>query len=168
VKEVIGNVFTYNPRLRPVESTPNTVDELLKFKPTYGNILRCVTTNGIVKKNGDLVMGAGVAREAKRRFNELPHIFGQNIDKNGNHVYIVEKYGIASFPTKHHWKNDSDINLIAQSCRELLFLSKSWDYILLTRPGCGLGKLSWVDVRPVLASYFDDDKFILVHPYKDD
>jgi len=35
---------------------------------------RCVTTNGVVKPNGKLVMGAGVALDAKRLF----HIFQPN------------------------------------------------------------------------------------------
>jgi hypothetical protein len=165
--EVIGDLFTYNPTSKPLQTAPNTVDELLQYKPSHGNILRCITTNGIVKSNGDLVMGAGIAKEASRRYMELPHIFGDKVDERGNHVYIIEKYGIASFPTKNHWRDPSDINLIAQSCRELVHFGKKWEYILLPRPGCGLGGLDWdKQVRPLISHYFKNDKFIIVHPYQ--
>jgi len=164
--EVIGNLFTYNPRTTPLEKTPDSVEDLLSFKPDFGKVLRCVTTCGVVNKKGYLVMGAGIAREAKRRFMELPYIFGQKVDEKGSHLHIVEKYGIASFPTKHHWKEKSDLNLIAKSCRELVHFSKKWDFVLLPRIGCTNGGLSWDEVKPIVASYFHEDRFTLVHPYK--
>ena len=161
--EIQGDLFTYNPRAIPLEATPNTVEELLAFSPSHGNILRCITTNGVVNKLGYLVMGAGVAKLAKRRFRELPYLLGQKIDERGNHVYIIDEYGMASFPTKHHWKDDSDINLIVQSCRELLHISKKWDYVILPRPGCGLGGLAWNEVKPIISEILHQDKFIVVH-----
>ena len=161
--EVTGNLFTYNPI--ETQLTPNNMEELLNFKPS-SKILRCVTTNGIVKTNGDLVMGSGIAKEAKRWFRELPHILGDVVDSRGNHAYIIEKYGIASFPTKHHWKNNSDPNLIARSCREILHFGKKWEYILLPRVGCNNGGLGWEQVKPILLTYFQNDKFIVVHSYK--
>jgi hypothetical protein len=163
MREVSGDLFTYNPRSTLIETTPNTVEELLTFKPTHGNILRCVTTNGVVNNKGYLVMGAGIAKHAKRRFPELPYIFGQNVDERGNHVKIVDNYGIASFPTKHHWKNNSDINLILRSCRELVCFAKNWDYVLLPRPGCNLGGLEWLEVKPLIQQILHQDKFIVVH-----
>lgn len=161
--EVIGDLFFYNPKPNKLEITPDNIDELINFKSTHGSVLRCVTTNGIVKASGSLVMGAGVAKEAARRFPELPHLLGQLVDEKGNHVFIIEKFGIASFPTKHDWKNNSDIDLIAQSCRELKWLSKKWDYVILPRVGCGLGGLDWDNqVKPVVETYLDEDKFIVV------
>ena len=164
--EVVGNVFTYNPQNIPLEKTPDTVDELLSFKSDFGGVLRCITTCGVVNKNGYLVMGAGIAREAKRRFTDLPYLFGQRIDECGLHIHIVEEYGVTSFPTKYNWKENSDINLIAKSCRELVHFSKKWKYVILPPVGCTNGGLLWEDVRPVIASYLDNDKFIIVHPYK--
>lgn len=43
----------------------------------------CITTNSILNKNGELVMGAGVALEAKQRFPELPKVYGSKIKKDG-------------------------------------------------------------------------------------
>lgn len=36
----------------------------------------CITTNGIVKKNGCAVMGAGIAKEANMRFSGLARNLG--------------------------------------------------------------------------------------------
>lgn len=164
--EVLGDLFTYNPKLLPIEKTPDSVEALLSFKPSFGKVLRCITTCGVVSKNGYLVMGAGIAKDAKRKFMELPYIFGQNVDEKGNHFHIIKKYGVASFPTKHHWKEKSDINLIARSCRELLHFSREWDYVLLPRVGCNNGGLLWDEVKPVVETYLHSDKFTIVHPYE--
>ena len=57
---------------------------------TKGNVFEhldldyiCITTNSILNKNGELVMGAGVALEAKQRFPELPKVYGSKIKKMG-------------------------------------------------------------------------------------
>lgn len=163
MQEILGDLFTFNPRTTPIEQTPDSVEDLLNFKPSYGKILRCVTTNGVVKNNGSLVMGAGVAKEAAKRFPELPHLLGQLVDERGNHVFVFDQFGVASFPTKHHWKENSDLQLIEQSCRELVWLSKKWDFVLLPRVGCGMGGLDWEnEVKPLVSKYFTSDKFIIV------
>jgi hypothetical protein len=38
-----------------------------------------VTTNGIIKSNGDAVMGAGIALEAARKFPDLPRQLGDRL-----------------------------------------------------------------------------------------
>lgn len=165
MREVVGDLFTYNPTPNNIEKTPDSVEELLAFRASHGNILRCVTTNAVIKPSGYLVMGAGIAKKAARRFPELPYLFAQKIDERGNHVHIIEKYGICSFPTKHHWKDPSDINLILRSCRELVCFTKKWDYVLLPRPGCNNGGLEWDTVRAVIEPLLHNDKFIIVHSY---
>lgn len=35
-------------------------------------------------------------------------------------------------------------------------------YILLTRPGCGLGNLDWKNVKKILLQYFESNKFKIV------
>lgn len=125
-----------------------------------GRVLRCVTTNGVVKRNGELVMGAGVARQAAQRHPRLPSILGRLVQERGNHVHVVDD--LASFPTKHHWKQPSDLNLIIRSARELVYEARNFDSVVMTRPGCGLGRLKWEDVRPWLENLFDD-RFLVVH-----
>lgn len=124
--------------------------------------LRCITTNGVVKKNGELTMGAGIALAAKQNFPRLPKLLGDLVHKTGNHVYILPEIRIASFPTKHDWRDKSDLNLIEQSCKELVEKTANWELILLPRVGTANGKLSWEQVKPILSKYLDDRFVILV------
>lgn len=126
----------------------------------------CVTTNGIVKKNGEAVMGAGVALQAKNRYPNLPKSLATRLRSAGNHVYHIPQSdgsNIITFPTKHNWRDDSDISLIERSCEELVVLTdrRAWNKVVLTRPGCANGKLNWDTVRPVLKKHLDDRFFII-------
>lgn len=126
----------------------------------------CVTTNGIVKKNGELVMGAGCALAFKKAFPTLPKILGEQVLSKGNRPVIGGKINnsyIVSFPTKEHYKDNSDINLIKNSA---LFLVRIADYynaksICIPSPGTGLGNLSKDTVYEVLSEIFDD-RFTIV------
>jgi hypothetical protein len=130
----------------------------------------CFTSNGIVKNNGELVMGAGVAKSFATKWKGLPAYFGEKVKNNGNVVHVLSptkwligKLSIVSFPTKHHWKDDSDINLIIQSAKQLVVLAAAhnWKIIYLPRPGSGLGGLNWErDVRPAIKDILDD-RFII-------
>jgi hypothetical protein len=79
-------------------------------------------------------------------------------------------YAIISFPTKHHWRENSNIYLIKKSAEELEALIryriqiKLWDEnvtILLPRPGCGNGGLNWSYVKPVIAPILSDNVTII-------
>lgn len=129
----------------------------------------CVTTNGMTKNNGDAVMGAGIARSFAEKYPSLPKTLGEKLRTEGNHVHDIatitnayREQHIVSFPTKHHWKNDSDIALIKQSAEELKALAdkNNWTCIYLPRPGFGCGRLSWLYVKPVIANILDD-RFIV-------
>lgn len=135
----------------------------------------CVTTNGVLKGNKELVMGAGIALEFKKRFPGLPSDLGILVEKYGNHVFltyqhtakgVVHPQAIISLPTKHDWKDRSDLTLIIQSCRELVQVvtEKKLQTVLLTRPGCGLGGLNWeFAVKPLIKDILDD-RFYIVTP----
>ena len=123
---------------------------------------KCVTTNSVLKKDGSLVMGKGIALEASLKYKNLPKELGFLVQKYGNNPFIFFNYGIISFPTKHHWKDNSDINLIERSAKIISAFAKIYDIktISLTRPGCGNGHLKWFDVAPILEKYFDN-RFII-------
>lgn len=121
----------------------------------------CITTNGIVKKNGACVMGRGCALTAKTKWPQIQHILGDLLTKHGNHCYIllrVDQTDIVSFPSKSDWKANSELSLIECSCQELTTLANvyDWKHIVLPRPGCGNGELRWEDIKPVLEQYLDD------------
>ena len=130
-----------------------------------GNIL-CITTNGFVKKNGEAVMGRGIASQAKKRFPKLPSFLGDNLLRLGNHVYFLskwEKWFLMSFPTKHNWWEKSDLELIKKSVKELQDIVGTDDCklkVFLPRPGCSNGGLDWKDVKPLVEHL--DDQYIIV------
>lgn len=130
----------------------------------------CITTNGIIKGNGLAVMGAGIAKQAVQNYPSIDKRLANKLKTLGNHTHHLgvstrsgTNVGIISFPTKEHWRDDSDINLIAQSARELVQLCNARGYskVLLPRPGTLNGKLNWSDVKPVIAAILDD-RFIVV------
>lgn len=149
----------------------------------YGNIwdhykeydALVITTNGFVKKNGEAVMGRGIALEAKKRFPWLPKSLGAYLMEFGNHVnyfgadydhYTGWSLSIITFPVKPEfgpngipgWKAKADIKLIEQSLIELkkLVAYMRWEKILMPRPGCGNGGLEWGQVKPTLEHILDD------------
>lgn len=105
------------------------------------------------------VMGGGLAKAFKDRF---PHMNEQyevkcklGLLKPGQlDIYIINstpKY-IINFPTKDDWRNPSLLDYIYQGRAELLFTAWKWKMNSIAIPalGCGLGGLSWDEVKPVL------------------
>lgn len=125
---------------------------------------RCITTNGALRSNGYAIMGAGIALETRRRYHDIEAILGSLIKRYGNHVFDLG-YKLISFPTKYHWKQDSDLELIKRSAKELVDLLKDDPArkILLTRPGCGKGNLQWSDVKPAIEDILCEDKFVITY-----
>ncbi len=135
------------------------------MKYTYGNLWDfhslgpvCITTNGIIKKDGTLVMGAGIALQAKQRFPDVPAKLADAVRKHGNHAFFLLKEIMFSFPTKHDWRDKTDIDLIAKSCRQLVDLTDrmAFKYVFLHKPGCANGQLDWAEVNAVISSILDD------------
>lgn len=127
-----------------------------------------IPVNWTTKRNGDAVMGAGVAKQAAERWRGLPMLLGHWIEKAGPHVFWDRPSGepyIVCFPTKRDWRQPSDVQLIEDGARQLATFGEyeGWKTIALPRLGCGLGGLDWPDVRPVLAKHLDD-RFVVVHP----
>ena len=131
----------------------------------------CVTTNGIVKQNGHAVMGAGIALQANQKFN-LSAKLGMYLNQYGNRAFNLGRYQrdngavftVFSFPTKHDYRHDSDINLIIKSAEQLVEMCDKFGITrcYLTRPGCGCGKLNWEStVKPWLSQLLDD-RFVVV------
>ncbi len=127
----------------------------------------CVTTNGVVKRNGELVMGAGVAKQFADKFANIQKILGEKVKATGNHVYHVgtyqtlnkrSKYDVLSFPTKHNYNDKSDLDLIIKSAKRLVKWANisGATNIILPSPGTGLGGLKQLDVFNALDGILDD------------
>ncbi len=118
-----------------------------------------LTTNGNVKKNGEAVMGKGIALEADRFFPDLKHRLAREIKTNGNKVVFFHDIRITCLPTKNNWWEKSDIGLIESGVKYLSKQCISKTY--LPYPGCGNGGLNRKDVKPILEKYLDD-RFVIV------
>ena len=124
-----------------------------------------VPTNGVVKTNGEAVMGRGLALQAKQRFPDLPTELGERIKEYGNVVFTFYNYHVITFPVKQGWWTRASIGLIEKSCSSL---KKIFKYnltgiptpVYLPKVGCGNGKLDWKDAKPILEKYLDS-RFIV-------
>lgn len=126
---------------------------------TSGADVICVTTNGMLKRNGELVMGKGIAMEAIQRFPTLGKLLGHHVKCSGNYPIVIDfdDVKIASFPTKNDWRKDSDIQLIEESAILLKnVLPKDVKHVAMSRVGCGNGNLNWNRVKAVLKPILDD------------
>jgi hypothetical protein len=111
-------------------------------------------------------MGNGCAKEAARRFPDLPDRLGRLLKEQGNRVFDLGD-GIVSFPVEETPWEISSIRIIRRSAEELRELAdaKGWTEVVLPAPGCGGGGLSLSEVRPVLDGVLDD-RFLLITPGK--
>lgn len=130
----------------------------------------CVTTNGMIKKDGHAVMGAGIAKEANQRF-AISKKLAEYLDKYGNRAFNMgcyedgsRKFNILTLPTKNNWRDNSDIELICTSCQQLVQMCDKFGFnkVYLSRPGCTNGKLSWSLVKSRIEPILDD-RFVVVH-----
>jgi hypothetical protein len=127
-------------------------------------------------------MGRGVALEATQRFPGIRFQLGQLIETKGNVVSYIDYWApfspasskrghhLVSFPVKHHWAEPADLQLINQSCIQLVALLdspkfralvKSYGTVVIPRPGCGNGKRDWEkEVKPICSQL--DDRFHII------
>lgn len=136
----------------------------------------CITTNGFTRTDGRAVMGRGCARQAVAKWPRIEQVLGQRLLDGGNQVWALTiqegeriffknppvgarglPYHVVSFPVKHHWKEQADLDLIKRSAHQLMDMikEKGWTKVILPRPGCGNGRLTWDMVKPVLSEILD-------------
>lgn len=141
-----------------------------------GHNVIVIPTNGVTKKDGAAVMGAGIAHTASLRFPALPRLLGKELRDSGVQVYhfqVVDvktrkREVVVAFPTKFHWRRRSDVSLIEMSAKELRQLADTMPRnvkFYLPRVGCGLGGLNWQDeVAPILDRHFNE-RFTVVRQW---
>lgn len=136
-----------------------------------------ITTNGIVSKAGLAIMGKGQALEAAKRYSGLSAKLGEYLQRYGNRAFYMGTYpdrghltSLVTFPTKHHYRNNSDLDLITASAQQVKQIADKFKLTKVYLPpvGCGLGKLDYEkQVRSILQKYLNDDRFVVVLGYKD-
>lgn len=141
-----------------------------------------VTTNGILKSTGELVMGAGIARYCRDEYRGIALALGMHVkargnvpawtgcwrDRNREAAGKAERLvNVISCPTKNHWTDGSDLDLIIRSCHGLVRIAdeRGFRRVFLPALGCALGGLSWKDaVFPAIAPVLDDRFIAAVGP----
>jgi len=128
-------------------------------------------------------MGAGLAKQALLKYPQSPKVLAKNLMRSGNALSIlfegskgsISRVGleerhknpsVLSFPTKHHWRQKSDLALMARSSMSLWHLMRNmhWVKVIIPQVGCGLGRLDWVnDVKPLFEK-FDDRLYVITFP----
>lgn len=130
---------------------------------TYGNLwtfpakVRIITTNGAVRRDGACVMGRGCALEAKQQYPGIEYRLGSLIDRHGNRPFRLTA-DLWSMPVKHVWNQPADPDLIVTSAVLLTDMADKFGIstLVMPRPGCGNGRLTWSDIEPRLARALDD------------
>lgn len=121
-----------------------------------------ITTNSTLKKSSQgLVMGRGIARQAKERFPGLDIALGKQIQANYGNLGV---YGLlvsprwpdaklGAFQVKRHYSQPATLGLIRQSTAALCtWCSQHPDArVALNFPGIGNGRLRREDVLPIIA-----------------
>lgn len=139
-------------------------------------VLVC-TTNNVIKNDGSLVMGGGVALAFNKEFPFLAQRWGavvQGMAEGGHNDYFILIDGprqwnngdviyLVGLQTKRNWKDPSDIELIVESCKKLRDLADilKWDRIICPAFGCGYGGLVFKDVEKKISKILDD-RFIII------
>ena len=122
--------------------------------------VKCFTSNGVVKGNNELVMGAGTAKIVKDMYPDLPAYFGSVLVNQFTKNNGVYKYGflfhgvtkIAALQTKFHFKDNSSVELITYSLGKLSVFANAnkGKLIGIPIPGIGLGNLDYKEVEYLL------------------
>lgn len=111
-----------------------------------------ITTNSTIKNNGRLVMGRGIARQARDKFPGLDLALGRKIPHLGIYgLLISENFPTAklgAFQVKTRYDQKAELSIIAESTAQLKrWASEHKDLqIHLNFPGIGNGKLDPLDV----------------------
>ena len=122
--------------------------------------LFCITTNSYIKKNGALVMGRGIAQQARDKFPGLDLALGQAIVNAGmqDEVYgllvspswPVKK--LAAFQVKTNFRSKAELEIITASTHALSTFAKANPNkrIALNFPGIGNEKLPYNEVLGIV------------------
>lgn len=115
------------------------------------------------------VMGAGLAKEFKKRFPEYYSEYVQAC-RDGRMrlgIPLLQKTDyipwVISFPTKDHWRNSSKYRTIMQGMLRMVSLVypappgvKLAHSVAIPALGCGLGGLKWSTVRDIIEEACED------------
>lgn len=143
--------------LRVEVASPN---ELVTYMKT-GDLLASKMQTLVNTVNCVGVMGKGIAFAFKQRYPDMFEDYKTRCAKKQvklgePYLYrISENRYIVNFPTKAHWKNNSQLHDIERGLQYLAKHIREWGITSMAIPplGCGNGRLNWEEVRPLINKY---------------
>ena len=161
---------------------PNKFWKLQETKITLeiGDMFFCQAKTLSISVNIKGVMGKGLASRTRYQFPDVfveyqdlcrykklkmgkPYLVKRN-DKSVDDLFFYNPSAIETknnkkwfllFPTKDHWKDDSDLTGIEKGLQWVVDWNKkeSFESIAFPALGCGLGNLSWKEIGPLMCRY---------------
>lgn len=143
----------------PLPPSPEVLPNIIAMKK--GDIFQSPMQAIVNTVNCVGVMGKGIALTFKKKFPDMYRDYEKKCKKNEVQLgkpycyHISGNRLIINFPTKNHWKENSNIKMIEEGLEYLLTHFKSWGVTSIAFPplGCGNGKLKWDDVLPLMRAY---------------
>lgn len=120
-----------------------------------------ITTNSTIRKDGALVMGRGIARQARDRFSGLDEVLGKQIlslcGDQGQYGLLVSprwpEAKLGAFQVKGHYSQPAGLELIRHSTGMLCAWCAAHpdEQVVVNYPGIGNGSLRRKSVLPIIA-----------------
>ena len=155
------------------------IEEEFWKKPEFPTLF-VITTNNVIEDDR-LVMGAGVAKEARDRISGLDSECARKIEEyqfehqnekgiKKEYGFLVVRYpiggknGVAILQTKKHFDEDSPLALVAYSIKKMSeWVAKNPNIpVRMVYPGIGHGNLSEGDVEPLLNMYLSKFENVVI------
>ena len=118
--------------------------------------LFCITTNSFIRKDGQLVMGRGIALAVKKRVPNIAKMLGDRINHLRDYGLVILKrrplQSLAAFQVKRYFKDVASLELIKMSAKQLASLADEYPNARfdLNFPGIGAGSLKREEVLPII------------------
>ena len=133
---------------------------------TKGDILKADADALVNTVNCVGVMGRGIALQFRKAFPENFKAYKSVCDKKKLQpgmmlIYDLNRFQnpryVVNFPTKRHWKGKSKIEDIESGLEALVkeIADRKIRSIAIPPLGCGLGGLSWNQIKPMIQKAFD-------------
>jgi O-acetyl-ADP-ribose deacetylase (regulator of RNase III) len=112
------------------------------------------------------VMGKGIALEIKKRYPKSYRAYKVACEcghlRPGVLFYVAGQGGersIVHFASKDHWRQPSKLEWVQAGLEDLRRHYTAWGLKSIAMPqlGCGLGKLNWEDVRPLILTALEPE-----------
>lgn len=128
-----------------------------------GNLLASPAQTIVNTVNCVGVMGKGIALEFKRAYPAMYQDYvarcrAQTVHPGRPYLYRDAYKQILNFPTKAHWRDESDLAWVQAGLVAIREHYDAWGIQSLAIPplGCGNGGLRWDVVRPIIIEVLGD------------